>query len=70
MVICSRTLYNRIGYSFLLMPVFLFSKMYFERATRRWREQSWIFQHKVSDKRSNELDMSLRNVKSVKLYSW
>lgn len=70
LIFCSTTLFERVGYSFLIMPLFIAAKMIFDKTTRRWRESSHIFEHRVSDKRRNELDMSLRNIKSVKLYAW
>lgn len=70
LLFCTKTLYNRVGWSFLIMPLFIGAKMWFDQATRRWRESSHIFEHRVSSKRRDDLDMSLRNIKSVKLYAW
>jgi hypothetical protein len=70
LLFCTKTLFDRVGWAFLIMPFFIGAKMIFDQATERWRESSWNFEHKVSSKRHNELDMSLRNIKSVKLYAW
>ena len=37
------TLYSRVGWAFLIMPLFIGAKMWFDRTTRRWRERSWRF---------------------------
>jgi len=44
--------------------------MQFAILTRPWRESGWRAQEKVQNKRKNELDMVLKNIKTVKLYSW
>jgi len=70
LIFISKTLYDRVGYSFLVIPICIFAKIMFDKYTRVWRESARRYEHKVGDKRRNELNMSLKNIKTVKLYAW
>ena len=70
LLICSKALYDRIGWAYLILPASIISKIIFDKYTRKWRERSWRRQHKVGDKRRNELESAFNNIKTVKLYAW
>jgi len=70
LIVCGRALYNRVGWWFLLLPFSIGTKILFDRYTRKYYERAGRGQHKISDKRHNELNSALDNVKVVKMYAW
>ena len=70
LVVCSQALFNRVGWYFLLLPGTIGAKILFGKYTRKYYERAGRGQHKIGDKRMNELESALDNVKVVKLYAW
>ena len=63
-------LYSFIGWSTLLMPLMIGIKYGFDHLTKEWRQKGNRRKRKVHQMRGKYLNMSLNNIKTVKLYSW
>jgi len=53
------------------MPwLFVAGKMGFDLSTRKWRDSTWDKRSKARDARSNEINQTFKNIKTLKLYAW
>lgn len=67
---CTHQLFEMVGWAILVLPLCMYTKMQFANFTLKWRERGWRKESRLREKRKAEIDMAIRNIKTVKLYAW
>jgi len=70
LIYCTYGLHDLVGYACFLPWLFVAGKMGFDLSTRKWRDGTWSKVGKARDARSNEINQTFKNIKTLKLYAW
>lgn len=70
LLLCTYSLYLKVGYACLLTFLFIGAKMGIDLYTRKWRDGTWKKVSKASDERASEINEAFKNAKTLKLYAW
>jgi len=67
---CTYGLHELVGLGCFIPWLIVACKMGFDLSTRKWRASTWQKRSKANDARSNEINQTFKNIKTLKLYAW
>jgi len=70
LIYCTYALHTLVGWLCFCPFGFIGLKMGIDMATRKWRDGTWKKVGKARDQRSNEINQTFKNIKTLKLYAW